>query len=225
MTMLPQSPQPASPHTRGWTRVVPVRSGRRCGFPAHAGMDPARFESASRSLRLPRTRGDGPLRGRAFGRSKRASPHTRGWTRVVAIGRRASSGFPAHAGMDPRPGSRATPCRRLPRTRGDGPGRCSGSTRRIPASPHTRGWTPCRPVSTNRCTGFPAHAGMDPEESRAHRGSNRLPRTRGDGPKFEDSGSTSYVASPHTRGWTPQATPADSHRQGFPAHAGMDPMH
>ena len=52
-------------------------------------------------------------------------------------------------------------------------------------------------------TGFPAHAGMDPEN-------------------LFGSIETA-TASPHTRGWTRrQLRPADG-EVGFPAHAGMDP--
>ena len=32
----------ASPHTRGWTLRVPMPANLSGGFPAHAGMDPAR---------------------------------------------------------------------------------------------------------------------------------------------------------------------------------------
>ena len=36
----PRPPEPASPHTRGWTRWYPAAPPRHHGFPAHAGMDP-----------------------------------------------------------------------------------------------------------------------------------------------------------------------------------------
>ena len=72
--------QTASPHTRGWTRP-----GRRLlladlGFPAHAGMDPLTCSYVSGPGRLPRTRGDGPVRAGQFVVPRGASPHTRGWT-------------------------------------------------------------------------------------------------------------------------------------------------
>ena len=54
---------PASPHTRGWTRARSARHVRRAGFPAHAGMDPGVRRDVGRRGGLPRTRGDGPLRG------------------------------------------------------------------------------------------------------------------------------------------------------------------
>ena len=52
--------QLASPHTRGWTAGLGIGGRGRIGFPAHAGMDPARPGSRGRGGGLPRTRGDGP---------------------------------------------------------------------------------------------------------------------------------------------------------------------
>ena len=73
------------------------------GFPAHAGMDPSYRSSWGSSAGLPRTRGDGPLYPVVSPDVNAASPHTRGWT-VLALWQQAcSSGFPAHAGMDPSP--------------------------------------------------------------------------------------------------------------------------
>ena len=72
----------ASPHTRGWTASNPVTGSALLGFPAHAGMDPAASPAPSGRRRLPRTRGDGPLTGGGSETTFRASPHTRGWTRV-----------------------------------------------------------------------------------------------------------------------------------------------
>ena len=91
----------ASPHTRGWTLATRWLRRSRRGFPAHAGMDPRGRTTWCRPRRLPRTRGDGPSlrrRGRHF---RRASPHTRGWTRHVRLRHDLGRGFPAHAGMDP----------------------------------------------------------------------------------------------------------------------------
>ena len=53
------TPRPASPHTRGWTVVLPGLSAAGAGFPAHAGMDPAPLSGSGSPARLPRTRGDG----------------------------------------------------------------------------------------------------------------------------------------------------------------------
>ena len=112
---------------------------------------------------------------------------------------------------------------RLPRTRGDGPD--SESVRRPPsqASPHTRGWTlGCTARGAGR-RGFPAHAGMDPCVSTAPGIGSWLPRTRGDGPPPGHRCPTMSMASPHTRGWTPNSPYVRPLERGFPAHAGMDP--
>ena len=50
-----------------------------------------------------------------------APPLTRGWTRSYKIGPDKSSGFPAHAGMDPNSSPSSTTSSRRPRSRGDGP--------------------------------------------------------------------------------------------------------
>ena len=91
----------ASPHTRGWTRGADGAVACGEGFPAHAGMDPAPSRAAGSRGGLPRTRGDGPRSGPGFGRERPASPHTRGWTRLVPRPGHRAAGFPAHAGMDP----------------------------------------------------------------------------------------------------------------------------
>ena len=173
----------ASPHTRGWTRsrgagsAVAIR-----GFPAHAGMDPATSPRPGHTRgwnvfgcrlqrRLPRTRGDGPV---VF---------------EPLLERRERSGFPAHAGMDPRVRHETAEFRRA-------------------GFPAHAGMDPCptaRLATVPASAGFPAHAGMDPadlprmpsgesrkasphtrgwtrHEARTALKLARLPRTRGDGP-------------------------------------------
>ena len=213
----------ASPHTRGWTRILHARLERVGGFPAHAGMDPRQARLRRRRPGLPRTRGDGPARVIGLRAADLASPHTRGWTLEILGNQATALGFPAHAGMDPAAGRPARPAAGLPRTRGDGPNdkpahRCAGA-----ASPHTRGWTRPRIDCAPGGGGFPAHAGMDllvgfdPDELIG------LPRTRGDGPCGRRPGVITARASPHTRGWTLRADSARIRAEGFPAHAGMDP--
>ena len=111
----------ASPHTRGWTRVLMRRPSLWVGFPAHAGMDLDWSGSAWRGSGLPRTRGDGPVIEAIAGANSQASPHTRGWTALVAKAPEPEAGFPAHAGMDPGQQIPTGVWLRLPRTRGDGP--------------------------------------------------------------------------------------------------------
>ena len=47
-------------------------------FPAHAGMIPARGVLDARDGRIPRTRGDDPLKVRDYPNEGQHSPHTRG---------------------------------------------------------------------------------------------------------------------------------------------------
>ena len=50
----------APPHARGWTHDTPDTAQQARGSPARAGMDRAAFLAFVASIRLPRTRGDGP---------------------------------------------------------------------------------------------------------------------------------------------------------------------
>ena len=217
-------PSPASPHTRGWTRVAAAEPAGRLGFPAHAGMDPSLRRPMCAETGLPRTRGDGPPGEDYYLDLIPASPHTRGWTRIVSPEPDHQTGFPAHAGMDPTSSSRATAGSRLPRTRGDGPRTAAGVSSSIGASPHTRGWTLTDEQGITITAGFPAHAGMDPPPIDGAKPRERLPRTRGDGPRRRWSSVQSTPASPHTRGWPLSASVWPSIEPGFPAHAGMDPV-
>ena len=134
--------------------------------------------------------------------------------------------FPAHAGMDlssrRRRPSRSRPVPRtrgdgpaivvslltavvtVPRTRGDGPALPTAAcSRRLPCSPHTRGWTGlAAPARSTVCS---------------------VPRTRGDGPAVSLLGIYQWQdCSPHTRGWTGLGCPPALGTDLFPAHAGMD---
>ena len=212
-----------SPHTRGWTQFLHAGDDAVEGFPAHAGMDLAMTGAEIIAARIPRTRGDGPKDPRVVGGTLRDSPHTRGWTRHRRGPARLGHGFPAHAGMDPAT-TGPTPSRSwIPRTRGDGPldRRCRRSGRTD--SPHTRGWTRGRGRLSGNRRGFPAHAGMDPHVVGPQGAAGRIPRTRGDGPVGFVGSPGRAGDSPHTRGWTRIASGSPARRQGFPAHAGMDP--
>ncbi len=196
------SPPLASPRSRGWT---PRRRGRgraRGGFPALAGMDPWPPKSAETEAWLPRARGDGPATSPASRTAPAASPRSRGWTRRCSQGRAAGDGFPALAGMDPAsPASRRSPSW-LPRARGDGPAPAAHSAQAAAASPRSRGWTQHPDPRRHRRGGFPALAGMDPQELTSAGESDWLPRARGDGPQHFDSQSPALPASPRSRGWT-----------------------
>ena len=125
--------------------------------------------------------------------------------------------------MDPPCTAWPSPAGRLPRTRGDGPGWGCQCRLERSASPHTRGWTRGDPGQHAAVVGFPAHAGMDRRVRIDIVASQRLPRTRGDGPRPDRRASSSAAASPHTRGWTHPRGLGALVGRGFPAHAGMDP--
>ena len=150
------------------------------------------------------------------------SPPTRGWTSLGGSSSLPPIGFPAHAGMDLHDQRRRGSFTRFPRPRGDGP--CMTADRRgvKPVSPPTRGWTLlCRRGRLAR-SGFPAHAGMDPEHSTTKNSRTRFPRPRGDGPSSATERDCSKPVSPPTRGWTLAGVGGAAPLRGFPAHAGMD---
>ena len=159
-----------APHARGWTahggqrpeggrtpgRTPRTRGDGPCapagdshagdspplsGFPAHAGMDHLAGAPTLARPGLPRTRGDGPRHSLARLGERKASPHTRGWTRMRALMRSVSRGFPAHAGMDPGQRSGLAAVARLPRTRGDEPLTANRSGKRRTVQPRARGET------------------------------------------------------------------------------------
>ena len=220
-----RSPVAASPRPRGWTRRVHVRRLESRGFPAPAGMDPShRIRTRTREW-LPRARGDGPEDEQGELQTLTASPRPRGWTAVTRAKLAPEVGFPAPAGMDPPvrcPGRRR---RRLPRARGDGPGRTDARGCLLQASPRPRGWTPRRPGRKVRVVGFPAPAGMDPAGASRETDPPRLPRARGDGPWAGFRVASRFAASPRPRGWTAQRRLQGDPAGGFPAPAGMDPPH
>ena len=213
----------APPHTRGWTYSPPTSSSGPTGSPAHAGMDPSRMTGHWLSIRLPRTRGDGPAQFQREENRATAPPHTRGWTPGIVLTRLHARGSPAHAGMDPDTGRCYQDNGRLPRTRGDGPLPADSRDVEPQAPPHTRGWTPGRESRNAERRGSPAHAGMDPGRSGGPRHRGRLPRTRGDGPRHPDVRLHHHGAPPHTRGWTGLQHWRAASARGSPAHAGMDP--
>ena len=214
----------APPHTRGWTRALDpsIRSCPDRAPPHTRGWTLLRSQVRRHTCvdGLPRTRGDGP-----------GSLARKSWTR-------ATSGSPAHAGMDPSGPSSAM------------------RQRAASAPPHTRGWTrvstatPCAPCHL----GSPAHAGMDrmataaacrctgytaPPHTRGWTSKPPkappcaslwgLPRTRGDGPCARIAARADcLIRLPRTRGDGPvprcvfwlSVKPAPPHTRGWTRDAG-----
>jgi len=97
-------------------------------------------------------------------RLEEATPHTRGSTSTHSHPAIAAHGYPAHAGIDP-PDTAAPTCqRRLPRTRGDRPFPHRHRDQVLQATPHTRGSTLKEAGETITGAGYPAHAGIDPDD-------------------------------------------------------------
>ncbi len=92
-----------SPPTRGWTFPMLISAVVKSGFPAHAGMDRTDTPGMPGAKRFPRPRGDGPAPATMARRRPAVSPPTRGWTFLGVLTAAGRGGFPAHAGMDPRP--------------------------------------------------------------------------------------------------------------------------
>ncbi len=173
--------------------------------------------------RLPRPRGDAPLKQFARVQIKVAPPPTRGCTPRRARCGRPCTGSPAHAGMHPLGHAGDRRSLRLPRPRGDAPSRSTLNTSSSGAPPPTRGCT--RDVELRRAWshGSPAHAGMHRIRSRRPRCSEWLPRPRGDAPVSANYVIDLKLAPPPTRGCTHVPDRIDKMDRGSPAHAGMHP--
>ena len=212
-----------SPRTRGSTFVRLLARRPIPAFPAHAGIDPRARCLISAPRCLPRTRGDRPWDHMVIGATLAPSPHTRGSTRRRGARGGGGLAFPAHAGIDQHRHRDHRAVLRLPRTRGDRPVAARIRPPSAEPSPHTRGSThgdvPAQPARA----AFPAHAGIDPALSPTAPRRTRLPRTRGDRPRFDHGSRTRLQPSPHTRGSTPAIGRFAGRSVAFPAHAGIDP--
>ena len=187
-------------------------------------MDRHSRDGPSGSTRFPRPRGDGPKAQAVSRDDEQVSPPTRGWTVVGGGSLRPRLGFPAHAGMDPRAAWSRSARRWFPRPRGDGPSNGVAAPNASMVSPPTRGWTVSFVHAMRSSVGFPAHAGMDRCDGWEADARTRFPRPRGDGPADRLGHQTGEGVSPPTRGWTRIERFAAHAHQGFPAHAGMDPV-
>ena len=219
----PRQPAPDSPRSRGWTPGRVAGDRHQHGFPALAGMDPARPRPTAGPGRIPRARGDGPLVSWLRTLRRQDSPRSRGWTSGLERRPRRGDGFPALAGMDPARTGRPAAARGIPRARGDGPLRPGRGVGVVRDSPRSRGWTRHRCLQHFAQVGFPALAGMDPESDLPGRERGWIPRARGDGPDGGEPDRERRQDSPRSRGWTHDVDALLARLDGFPALAGMDP--
>ena len=171
-----------SPRTRGSTFPEVANRHQHGAFPAHAGIDPTNIDGMVPPASLPRARGDRPLVSAAGMRRTGPSPRTRGSTRPKRVCVLASAAFPAHAGIDLKLPQAVHDGQRLPRARGDRPGRPAAKSRGKPPSPRTRGSTCAGAQRGPAQDAFPAHAGIDLRVLLSDHANPSLPRARGDRP-------------------------------------------
>ncbi len=173
----------ATPHARGSTLAFLASLRRHRGYPACAGIDPFHSLTPSVLVWLPRMRGDRPSLYHCSIWGSLATPHARGSTACPHAGNRASRGYPACAGIDPRSCAISPLTFWLPRMRGDRPKPPRGHPLAVEATPHARGSTPDPSRSSAWPLGYPACAGIDLIYSRSVAYSSGLPRMRGDRPR------------------------------------------
>ncbi len=217
------APCVAAPHARGSTRGFAALTRVQMGCPACAGIDPIEARASISSGRLPRMRGDRPLRVLLLPRVALAAPHARGSTRDDLLTRSPRPGCPACAGIDPAGAGLGSASSRLPRMRGDRPNRANASDARARAAPHARGSTPSLALGAPTAGGCPACAGIDLRTIGRPKLRPWLPRMRGDRPNVTEPDRERARAAPHARGSTRDSIPLGRRNPGCPACAGIDP--
>ncbi|ACL64141.1 conserved hypothetical protein [Anaeromyxobacter dehalogenans 2CP-1] len=213
----------ASPRARGSTPRVRQHPRHLPGFPACAGIDPAGRPPRSQRLGLPRVRGDRPSLDLDGVVTLKASPRARGSTPRALRHVADLGGFPACAGIDPWHQQSVDIDAGLPRVRGDRPWRPRRFVPPARASPRARGSTGEGDLHGGAAPGFPACAGIDPRRKASGGRRRRLPRVRGDRPRWTSRRSRVQRASPRARGSTRARGPRAARARGFPACAGIDP--
>ena len=192
----------APPHPRGSTHSKVSVLVFGVGSPAPAGIDPWGMGVSGTPRRLPRTRGDRPVRMHCTTKFCSAPPHPRGSTRSSYGRKRMETGSPAPAGIDPACRWPAGTRHGLPRTRGDRPEALWSNLACRMAPPHPRGSTPGTAADNGYFPGSPAPAGIDPFRAEHKRSPTGLPRTRGDRPLVGKAQTEWAKAPPHPRGST-----------------------
>ncbi len=150
-----------------------------------------------------------------------ASPRERGSTcsdMGLVVG---SSGFPARAGVHPSLTPVTSRLARLPRASGGPPGGVRLRLVPVEASPRERGSTLLGARRPLLDRGFPARAGVHPQETSPSRSSSRLPRASGGPPSGAGIAPTAGAASPRERGSTLDRARQHHGDLGFPARAGV----
>ncbi len=211
------------PPPRGSTRALLRGAVIRGVSPAPAGIDP-RGWSATRSTRsLPRPRGDRPSITSPVRGATASPPPPRGSTLVHLLVQLVPRVSPAPAGIDPRWMSHPISAARLPRPRGDRPGRYVAKEHLPWSPPPPRGSTRAARLDEVPADVSPAPAGIDPARASIATGPACLPRPRGDRPPTTQRASRLAESTPPPRGSTLASHWSTSAREVSPAPAGIDP--
>ena len=213
----------SSPHARGSSGGRQLVHQLELVVPARAGIFRAAPRSARRRQGRPRTRGDLPTALSSGLVATASSPHARGSSVAVLVGRHHEDVVPARAGIFRATTTRTAspPCR--PRTRGDlplnGPLRITLGL----SSPHARGSSVPTSWVRHGCLVVPARAGIFPTAAPGRSRMWRRPRTRGDLPVPGLATVRVPVSSPHARGSSITLTSRHGGRVVVPARAGIFP--
>ncbi len=173
---------------------------------------------------LPRTRGDRPDPRVVTDHAETSPPHPRGSTPKRLYAANWPNVSPAPAGIDPRIASSTCATSRLPRTRGDRPGRWGLTIVHPESPPHPRGSTLSSLLVCALAPVSPAPAGIDPSRAGISTPPRGLPRTRGDRPAARFSLIFLIASPPHPRGSTWAFKGVFTPLQVSPAPAGIDPI-
>ena len=133
-----------TPHARGSTSKAGTSSFDSLVYPACAGIDRLSPPPDTRSMGLPRMRGDRPIVALVQLATTTFTPHARGSTLADRGITEEELVYPACAGIDLAWISSFSFAACLPRMRGDRPLRVSIIALRIVFTPHARGSTSCR---------------------------------------------------------------------------------
>ena len=173
---------PFTPHARGSTPNLSIKSPAPFVYPACAGIDPLNGLVDTCLVRLPRMRGDRPARGWAVAVCRGFTPHARGSTVAYFSRKYHIIVYPACAGIDLFVQLPHVFGFGLLRMRGDRPDYCRTVGDHYPFTPHARGSTLTSPRFWQLILVYPACAGIDPASGGNGYAIPRLPRMRGDRP-------------------------------------------
>ena len=131
----------STPHARGSTSARQSHHSRRRVYPACAGIHLSPLTSSISAGCLPRMRGDPPVRSAPALLPRWSTPHARGSTSFWHPNHQRRRVYPACAGIHRRGNGGCLRNQRLPRMRGDPPGRKEKWNTYLGSTPHARGST------------------------------------------------------------------------------------